>query len=628
MLTIENLSKSYGDKILFQDINNTITDNERIGLIGVNGTGKSSFLKVIAGIDSPDTGVIQAPKDYQIEYLAQDPDLDPTLSVIDQIYYGDATIMKLMREYEGALQRLQQDPDNPQLQQILLKLQQKMDEEEAWEANTQAKTILTKLGITEFNKRITELSGGQRKRVAIAKALIQPADLLILDEPTNHLDNETVEWLEKYLQTFKGSILLVTHDRYFLNRVTNKIYELDKGSLYVYEGNYEVFLEKKAEREEIERSNQQKHANLLKKELAWLRAGVKARTTKQKARIDRVHELKEKDFHTENKNIEFQVGSQRLGKNVLELVEVHKSMEGRKLIHNFSHLILPEDRIGIIGPNGTGKTTLLNLMAKRITPDRGEVITGETVKIGYYTQGDEELDGSMRVVDFIKEVAEVIHTKDGDVITAEQMLERFLFTRPEQYNYIRKLSGGERRRLYLLKILMTEPNVLFLDEPTNDLDIQTLTVLEAYLDNFPGVVITVSHDRYFLDRVAEKLFVFTGEGNIQLFFGNYSEYYEKYQLTQKQEQSTKKAVPITKQSQQKKKLSYMEQKEWNEIEDQITALEEKMNAIEAGIVEAGSDAEKVQSLFADQQRVQAELDAKMERWEELSLLIEELENKG
>jgi ABC transport system ATP-binding/permease protein len=625
MLTIENLSKSYGDKILFQNITCTITNDDRIGLIGVNGTGKSSFLKVIAGIDSPETGVIQSPKDYRIEYLAQEPDLDPTLSVIDQIYYGDATIMKLMREYEGALQNLEQEPNNTKLQQTLLKLQQRMDEEEAWEANTQAKTILTKLGITEFNKRITELSGGQKKRVAIARALIQPADLLILDEPTNHLDNETVEWLEKYLQTFKGALLLVTHDRYFLNRVTNKIFELDRGSLYVYEGNYEIFLEKKAEREELEKSNQQKHANLLKKELAWLRAGVKARTTKQKARIERVHDLKDKTFHTDNKNIEFQVGSTRLGKNVLELMDVNKVIEGRRLINNFNHLIIPGDRIGIIGPNGAGKTTLLNIMANRIQPDSGDVVTGETVKIGYYTQGDEELDGNMRVVDFIKEVAEVIHTRNGDVITAEQMLERFLFSRPEQYNYIRKLSGGERRRLYLLKILMTEPNVLFLDEPTNDLDIQTLTVLEEYLDNFPGVVVTVSHDRYFLDRVADKLLVFTGEGIIQLFYGNYSEYHEKNQLTQEQELNVKKEASITK-PKQKKKLSYMEQKEWDEIEDQITALEERIAAIENGIVEAGSDAEKVQSLFAEQQNVQHELESKMERWEELSILIEELDN--
>lgn len=624
MLTVENLYKSYGEKILFKDLTCTITENDRIGLIGVNGTGKSSFLKVIAGIDSSESGTIQAPKDYRIEYLAQEAELDPELSVIEQIYYGDAVIMKVMREYESILQRLEQDPENSKVQEALLKVQQKMDEHEAWEANTAAKTILTKLGITNFNQKITELSGGQRKRIAIAKALIQPADLLILDEPTNHLDNETVEWLEKYLQSFKGALLLVTHDRYFLNRVTNKIFELDKGHLYVYEGNYEVFLEKKAEREELERSNQQKHANTLKRELAWLRAGVKARTTKQKARIDRVHEMKEKTFHTDNKNVEFQIGSTRLGKKVIELQGIHKSFQERKLIQDFSQLIIPGDRIGIIGPNGSGKSTLLNIMAKRIIPDGGEVVIGETVKIGYYTQGDEELDGDMRVVDYIKEVAEVIHTTDGDVITAEQMLERFLFPRYEQYNYIRKLSGGERRRLYLLKILMEEPNVLFLDEPTNDLDTQTLSVLEEYLDHFPGVVITVSHDRYFLDRVVEKLLVFEGKGTISPFFGNYSEYKESQQPVEKKIQKQAETQPKPK---QKKKLSYMEQREWESIEDEIATLEEKVTELEQGIVEAGSDSEKVQKLFAEQQKVEAELETKMERWEELSLLVEELESK-
>ncbi|WP_047984751.1 ABC-F family ATP-binding cassette domain-containing protein [Ornithinibacillus californiensis] len=624
MLMIENLHKSYGDKILFNNITCTITEKDRIGLIGVNGTGKSSFLKVIAGVDSPDTGSIQFPKDYQVEYLPQEAELDSNLSVIEQIYYGEATIMKVMREYERTLQKLEQDPENMKVQESLLKVQQKMDEHEAWEASTTAKTILTKLGITDFNKKVTELSGGQQKRIAIAKALIQPADLLILDEPTNHLDNETVEWLEKYLQSFTGALLLVTHDRYFLNRVTNKIFELDKGNFYVYEGNYEVFLEKKAEREELERSNQQKHANTLKRELAWLKAGVKARTTKQKARIDRVHEMKDKTFNTDQQNVEFNVGSTRLGKKVIELIDIEKSFEGRQLIEDFSQLIIPGDRIGIIGPNGSGKTTLLNIMAKRFTADSGEVITGETVKIGYYTQGDEELNGDMRVVDFIKEVAEVIHTKDGDVITAEQMLERFLFPRSEQYNYIRKLSGGERRRLYLLKILMTEPNVLFLDEPTNDLDIQTLGVLEEYLDHFPGVVITVSHDRYFLDRVVDKLLVFEGNGRISSFFGNYSEYREKHQTDIKKEV---KAAKVEQKPKQKKKLSYMEQKEWDEIEDQIAKLEEKIIELETGIVEAGSDSEKVQKLFAEQERVQEELDTKMERWEELSLLVEELESK-
>lgn len=625
MLIIENLHKSYGDKVLFDDISCTIADNERIGLIGVNGTGKSSFLKVIAGIDSPEKGNLKHAKDYRIEYLAQDPILDPNLTVIDQIYYGEATIMKLMRAYEAALLKLQEDAENSAYQQELMRLQQKMDEAEAWEANTAAKTILTKLGITDFGKKVTELSGGQQKRVAIAKALIQPADLLILDEPTNHLDNETVEWLEKYLQSYKGSLLLVTHDRYFLNRVTNRIYELDKGNLYIYEGNYEMFLEKKAEREALEVSNEQKHQNTLRRELEWLKRGAKARTTKQKARIERAEEMKKETFDTKKDHLAFQVGSTRLGKKVIELKSIGKTYDVTTLLHDFSYLVVPGERLGIIGANGSGKSTLLNIMANRVEPDEGEIEIGETVKIGYYTQGDEELDGSMRMIDYIKEVAEVIHTKDGQVITAEQMLERFLFSRAEQYNYIRKLSGGEKRRLYLLKVLMTEPNVLFLDEPTNDLDTQTLSVLEEYLDHFPGVVITVSHDRYFLDRVTDRLLVFKGQGRTELFQGNYSAYLEQRQLATSTVHKTEKA--IEKPKKQKKKLSYNDRREWEHIEDQIMELEGKVEALQQAIIDAGSDSEQVQKLYGEQQETGAALEKKMERWEELSMLVEEMENQ-
>lgn len=626
MLTIEGLSKSYGDKVLFRDISCTIAENERIGVIGVNGTGKSSFLKIIAGVDSPEKGSIDHPKDYQVEYLAQEAVLDPDRTVMEQIYYGEATVMKVMRSYEEALLQLQKDPENVELQNRLMTMQQKMDEVDAWEANTKAKTILTKLGITAFDKKISELSGGQKKRVAIAKALIQPADLLILDEPTNHLDNETVEWLEKYLQTYKGSLLLVTHDRYFLDRVTTKIFELDNGNLYIYEGNYQVYLEKKAEREELEISSELKHRNTLRRELAWLKRGARARTTKQKARIERIGEMKEKTFDTKKEHLEFQVGSTRLGKQVLELKHISKSFADRKLIDDFSHLVVPGDRIGIIGPNGSGKSTLLNIMAKRIAADQGEIVTGETVKIGYYTQGDEELDGELRIIDYIKEVAEVIHTIDGQVITAEQMLERFLFSRYQQYTYIRKLSGGEKRRLYLLKVLMTEPNVLFLDEPTNDLDTQTLSILEEYLEHFPGVVITVSHDRYFLDRVVDQLFVFKGNGKIDLFFGNYSEFLEKQSLEKEAVTKVEKMKEETRPKKQRKRLSYKDQKEWEQIEDQITELEEKIEAISNEIIEAGSDAGKASELYREQQSLEAKLEERMERWEELSILVEEIEN--
>lgn len=624
MLTIENITKTYGDKTLFHSISLHIAGRERIGLIGVNGTGKSTLLKIIAGIEPADEGKMEHPKDYQIEYLAQDPDLDSSLTVMEQIYYGDSPTMQVMRAYERALLRLQLDATNEKAQTDLLNIQQKMDELDAWEANTNAKTILTKLGITNFDKQIALLSGGQKKRVALAKALIQPADLLILDEPTNHLDHESIEWLEKFLKTYRGSLLLVTHDRYFLNRVTNRIIELHDGNLYTYEGNYEVFLEKKAEREQLQRNYEIKHQNALRRELAWLKRGARARSTKQKARIERVHNMQEQTFQIKQETIHVPVGFTRLGKKVIELKEVSKSFGEKKILANMNQLMIPGDRLGIVGPNGAGKTTLLHMIAGRISPDQGEVIIGDTVKIGYYTQGDEELDGDLRVIDYIKKVAEVIHTKDGSVITAEQMLEHFLFSRKQQWTYIHRLSGGEKRRLYLLKILMEEPNVLLLDEPTNDLDTQTLSVLEEYLDEFPGVVVCVSHDRYFLDRVVDRLLVFTSNGSVTSYHGNYTDFLKQQIQTNDQaakQPSKEPKKPIL--NKQKKKMSYLDKKEWDEIEDDITALEEKLVAIQEEIINAGSDSEKVQQLYQEQQEIEKILNEKMDRWEELSLLAEE-----
>lgn len=629
ILLVENLHKTYGDKILFDDLSFTISSKDRIGLIGVNGTGKSTLLKVLAGIESKDNGKITHANQFHIEYLSQQPELDQSLTVLEQIYYGDSAIMVAMREYEAALSELEEQPENEKLQTRLLQKQQRMDELEAWEANTIAKTVLTRLGITDFSKSVVQLSGGQKKRVAIAKALIQRADLLILDEPTNHLDNETIEWLEGFLSQYKGALLLVTHDRYFLNRVTNQIFELDQGQLYTYEGNYEIFLEKKAEREMIAEQNEEKRQNILRRELAWLRRGAKARTTKQKARIQRVDELQSQKGVTAHQNVEFSIGSQRLGDKVIEVEDVSKSYDGIELFRNFSYLVVPRERLGIIGPNGTGKSTLLNMLAGRIKADTGKIDVGETVKIGYYTQGDEEMNGDLRVVEFIKEVAEVVHTSTGQTITAEQMLERFLFSRAMQWTYIRRLSGGERRRLYLLKILMTEPNVLFLDEPTNDLDIQTLSILEDYLDQFPGVVITVSHDRYFLDRVVDRLLVFE-EGTISRFQGSYSDFMERQNEKRELELvKAKEAASYVKQEQprkeRKKKLSYKEQQEWDGIEDRIAALEEKKSLLETEIAAAGSDIGRINELFTKQKEVEANLDSAMERWEELSLLIEEIE---
>ncbi|AVM09498.1 ABC-F family ATP-binding cassette domain-containing protein [Bacillus velezensis] len=627
IIKAENLYKTYGDKTLFDHISFHIEENERIGLIGPNGTGKSTLLKTIAGLESTEEGEITASGSVHIEFLHQDPELPAGQTVLEHIYSGGSAVMRTMREYEKALQALNEEPENDQRQKQLLDAQARMDANDAWEANTLAKTVLTKLGVTDLMKGVSELSGGQRKRVAIAKNVIQPADLLILDEPTNHLDNETIEWLEGYLSQYPGAVMLVTHDRYFLNRVTNRIYELERGSLYTYKGNYEVFLEKRAEREALAEQKETKRQNLLRRELAWLRRGAKARSTKQKARVDRAEALKEQKGPAVSGSLDFAIGSHRLGKQVIEADNVAITYNGQALISQFNELVIPGERIGIIGPNGIGKTTLLNSLAGRIQPDSGNITIGQTVRIGYYTQDHSEMNGDMKVIEYIKETAEIVKTAEGDVITAEQMLERFLFPRPMQQTYIRKLSGGEKRRLYLLNVLMQEPNVLFLDEPTNDLDTETLSVLEDYIEQFPGVVITVSHDRYFLDRVIDRLIVFEGQGVISRFQGSYSEYMEHAKAKKtavKQPAEEKKAEEEPKKK--RKKLSYKDQIEWDGIEDKIAGLEEKHQRLEAEIADAGSDFGKIQELMAEQAKTAEELEAAMERWTELSLMIEELEN--
>ncbi|WP_400164144.1 ABC-F family ATP-binding cassette domain-containing protein [Brevibacillus sp. TJ4] len=637
ILTVENLSKEYGEKVLFNNISFHIAEQERIGLIGVNGTGKSSLLAILAGLDSPDSGKIVHANRFHVEYLPQNPAFDENSTVLEQVFYGDSPLIQLMREYEQALADLQKAPDDANRQARLLTLQNRMDAADAWESNTQAKTILTRLGIHDFSQNIRELSGGQRKRVAMARALIQPADLLILDEPTNHIDNETVEWLEEFLSRYKGALLLVTHDRYFLDRVTTRIFELDGGKLYAYEGNYATFLEKKAERMENEAAAESKRQNLLRRELAWLRRGAKARTTKQKARIQRVEELRDRDAPTAGAKLDIALGASRLGKKVLEIEHIHKGYGARKLIDDFSYIVLPTDRVGIIGPNGSGKSTLLNILAGRTQPDSGTVDIGQTVKIAYYTQDSVEMNEQLRAIEYVKEAAEVIRTSDGQTITASQMMERFLFSPHMQYTPIHRLSGGEKRRLYLLRTLMGEPNVLFLDEPTNDLDIQTLSILEDYLELFPGAVITVSHDRYFLDRTVEHLFAFEGEGRIRHFQGNYSEYLEARRLEQELSSAAadKEAARAAEKEKsergqgsrgnnRQRKLSYKDQKEWDEIEGKIAALERRAEELKQEIAAAGSDYEKVEKLYAEEQQVAEQLEAAIERWTELSLLIEEL----
>ncbi len=546
-----------------------------------------------------------------------------TETILDYIFSGTAPMIQTMKAYEQALADLEHDPQNEAKQEALMRMQNRMDQEDAWDANLSAKTILTKLGVKDVSRSVHALSGGQKKRVAIAKNLIQPAGLLILDEPTNHLDNATIEWLEGYLSQYSGAVILVTHDRYFLNRVANRIYELNQGQLYTYKGNYEVFLEKRAEREAEAQVKETKRQNLLRRELAWLRRGAKARTTKQKARIGRVEELKDQKGPDVKGELDFAIGSHRLGKQVIEAEDLSISFAGQTLVERFTDLVVPGDRIGFIGPNGVGKTTLLNCLAGKIEPTSGQLTIGQTVRIGYYTQDHKEMNDELTIIEYIKETAEIVKTSDGAIVTAEQMLERFLFPRSMQRTFIRKLSGGERRRLYLLKVLMEEPNVLFLDEPTNDLDTETLSILEDYLEQFPGVVITVSHDRYFLDRVVHRLLVFEGNGRISHFQGAYSDYME-----QEKEQKRTETKPAEKQVEaapkKRKKLSYKDQLEWDGIEDRIQALEEKHQQLEAGIAEAGSDFGKIQELMDEQKAVAEELEQAMDRWTELSLMIEEL----
>lgn len=455
IMTVEHISKSYGEKVLFEDASFGMADQDKIGIIGVNGTGKSTFLRVIAGLEPPDEGQISIGNSVRVRYLAQNPDFDPGMTVLQQVFQGQDPQMKIVRDYTETMERVELNPSDESLQQKLLKLNQEMDALQAWQLESEAKTILSKLGISSFDALMGTLSGGQRKRVALASALIQPCELLILDEPTNHIDNDSVAWLEQYLQKRRGALLMITHDRYFLDRVANVMLELDQGKLYRYEANYSAFLELKAQREEREAASEQKRQNLLRTELAWIRRGAKARSTKQKARIERFEALKDQKGPQRAGNVDMAALSTRLGRKILEIEHLAKKADDRTLIRDLSYIAVPGDRVGIVGPNGSGKSTLLNLIAGRLEPDEGEIVVGPTVKLGYFTQEHQEMDGNMRVIEYIKEGAEVIRTDDGSQITASQMLERFLFPPAMQWTPISKLSGGEKRRLYLLRVLMS-----------------------------------------------------------------------------------------------------------------------------------------------------------------------------
>ncbi len=634
LITLENISKSYSEKKLVENISLGINDKEKIGLIGVNGTGKSTLLKIIAGAEIPDDGTITKANKVRIEYLPQNPYYDEDATVLEQVFKGTCEEMKIIGDYQDILDKINKSYDE-KLNEKLLNLQEKMDALNLWDLESSAKTVLTKLGIKDFNQKVKELSGGQRKRVSLASALITPCELLILDEPTNHLDNDTIDWLESYLNSFKGSILMITHDRYFLDRVTNRILELDKGVLYSYEGNYSVFLEKKMNRLQLAESMEAKRQNLLKKELAWVRRGAKARTTKQRARLQRFDELSNKNDFTPEDKLEISVGSSRLGKKIIEIEHLTKSFDGKTFIDDLDYTLARTDRIGIVGKNGLGKSTLIRLLNDEIKPDSGTISIGETVKIGCFNQDTSKMHPEMRAIDYIKEESDYITTADGHKITASQMCEKFLFNGTLQYTHIKNLSGGERRRLQLLRVLMMAPNVLLLDEPTNDLDIDTLSRLEDYLDEFNGVLICVSHDRYFLDRVCNKIFAYEGRGKINIYTGNYSDYlnfreeenieFEEFEEEVKEEKpkAPKKEKPKAK---NKPKFSYNEQREFDTIDADIEKLEEKIASLEEDTSKFATDFTKLQEIMDEKTKLEDELQVKYERWEYLNNLAEEISN--
>lgn len=621
-LKVEKLTKTYGEKTLFDQISFLIHERDRIGLIGINGTGKTSLLSILAGRDSND-GDHQAlfyPSDYRIGLLSQTDDFSLEATVLQAVFQGESPLVKVVLRYEEALYQLSLDNQNPKIQQAYTRAEEAMNEQDAWNTDTNAKIILQKLGITDLHQKIKELSGGQRKRVALAQVLIDEPDLLLLDEPTNHLDYAAITWLETYLKQYRGSLLMVTHDRYFLDRVTNRIFELANGQVIEYQGNYESYVLEKAERDRIESEQEQKRKQLYKQELAWMRAGAKARTTKQQARIHRFEDLKE-NLHqvVANEQIEIDLATKRLGKKVIELKQANYQIEEQVLLQQFDLLIQANDRIGITGENGAGKSTLLNIIAQKTALDSGVVTIGETVRLAYYTQQNEVLNPEQRMIAYLQEVAEQVQRTDGTQISVAELLERFLFPRFMHGTKIGKLSGGEKRRLFLLKLLIGQPNVLLLDEPTNDLDIATLTILEDYLASFPGAVITVSHDRYFLDKVAEKLLIFTGNGQIETYFGSIMDYLltpQKSKIVEKVKELPPKPV------EKKRKLSYMEKKEWATIEEEIANLEEKLTEVTESMNHQGADFTTLQELQATIVTLEETLEQKMVRWEYLSELVD------
>jgi ATP-binding cassette subfamily F protein uup len=630
IVSLENVSKNYGFRPLFENVTLGLEDRDKVGIIGANGSGKTTLLRILAGLEEPDTGRVVRAKGKTLAFLSQNPPCDENLTVLETIFASSSGVMRTIRDYEAACHDLAAGATDANLLHRMSELQHELETNGGWEIEANARAVLTKLDITDTSAKMGTLSGGQRKRVALAHELIFKPDILILDEPTNHLDADTIEWLESYLARYTGMLLLVTHDRYFLDRVTDRILEVDRATVQSFSGNYAYYLEKKAEQDELREVEGHKREQLIKKELAWLRRGAKARTRKSKHRIAAAHSLMAAPKEAAKENVDIAIGSKRLGSKVVEMNGVSKSYGSKKLINGFTYLLKRDDRIGIIGANGSGKTTLLDMITGRVTPDSGEIDIGQTVHIGYYDQESRALNDEQRVIDYIRDVAEFVTTVDGTQITAVKMLEKFLFSPPAQYAVIGNLSGGERRRLYLLRILMSSPNVLLLDEPTNDLDIPTLIALEEYLDDFPGALIVVSHDRYFLDRTIENVFRFEGEGHVREFAGDYSAYLDAVE----REEAAKKTADVPKpkpaahsaaaEKPQSKKLTFKETRELEELERSIAAAEARLPAIAKELTLAASDAGKVHELFTEQQTLESRLDADMTRWAELA---ERAENK-
>ncbi|MBQ1614622.1 MAG: ABC-F family ATP-binding cassette domain-containing protein [Selenomonas sp.] len=634
IITLENFTKSYGEKSLFAGVDFSMDAGDKVGIVGVNGTGKSTFLKAVAGLIPVDAGEMTTMRGLRIEYLAQDKVFEPENTVLMEVFRGMSPLMQALRGYELAMAKLADQAADKQLQGEIMKYTTVIDELDGWQLEAAAKTVLTKLGLSDYTAKAGSLSGGEQKRLALATALIQPCDLLILDEPTNHLDSETIAWLEEYLRGFKGALLMVTHDRYFLDNTSTKILELDKGQAYTYTGNYSSFLEQKAERLEREQSSEQKRQNFLRNELKWLRRGAQARSTKQKARIQRYEEVKNQQVNLNRDTVEIGLAGSRLGRTVIELDHVSYAAAGRQIVQDFTYTVLRNDRVAILGANGTGKTTLLNLIAGKLTPTSGTVTIGQTVKIGYFAQQAVDMDERLRAIEYVKEAAHFITLADGTRISASQLMERFLFPGDLQWTPIARLSGGEKRRLYLLRVLMEEPNVLLLDEPTNDLDLETMAVLESFIDDFAGAIIFVSHDRFFVDRLADKVFAYEDGGRLRMYSGGYTYYREKLAEQEqaaapvKEKPVKEKAAPVREKNPQpvQKKFTFKEQKEYAEIEGIIASKEGELKVVQLQMAENATDFTRLNELAAEERRLTAELEHLMERWTYLEEIAESQDN--